>query len=194
MHLLVGVSHWLATRSNDISPQENYHISRAFELIHEDRFSFIETLAGEQKTVLRKNMIDIVLATDMKNHFSLLDSFRSRDPSSMLTQQLVIKVVDISHLSATWDVHLRWVYLLQEELFLQGDHEKANGLKVSPLMARSGKGVSKMQVGFFNVIADPLYEVFHKAFPSCAPLQTAMHRIYKKWKTLQHVFLGLPQE
>lgn len=38
----------------------------------------------------------------------------------------------------------RWVNLSQEKLFLQGDDEKAAGLKVSPMMARNGKG-SKMR-------------------------------------------------
>ncbi len=50
--------------------------------------------------------------------------------------------------AGAWDVHLRWVKLLEEEMFRQGDQERAHGLPVSPLMDRSsGKGISKSQKG-----------------------------------------------
>lgn len=184
---LISVSHWLATRSNDISPHENFHISRAFELIQEDRFNFLKHM-GSDKENLRRDMIDMVLATDMKHHFSLLDNFRNSPRTRTLSQQLVIKVADIGHLAASWPVHLRWVNLLQEELFLQGDDEKAAGLKVSPMMNRSGKGVSKMQVEFFDVVAAPLFELLIKSFPSCAQIVSAMHSNYMHWKSLESTF------
>ena len=41
----------------------------------------------------------------------------------------------------------RWVSLLEEELFGQGDEEKARGLPVSPLFDREKPGVTKSQVG-----------------------------------------------
>ena len=40
-----------------------------------------------------------------------------------------------------------------QEMFRQGDREKALGLPVSALMDRSGQGVTKSQPGFFNVSA-----------------------------------------
>jgi hypothetical protein len=40
---------------------------------------------------------------------------------------------------------------------LQGDRERAVGLPVSPLMDRSKQGISRSQVGFFDIVALPLY-------------------------------------
>jgi hypothetical protein len=40
---------------------------------------------------------------------------------------------------------------------LQGDRERAVGLTVSPLMDRAKQGISRSQVGFFDIVALPLY-------------------------------------
>jgi hypothetical protein len=52
------------------------------------------------------------------------------------------------------------VKCLEEELFRQGDKEKAAGLSVSPLMDRSKAGVTKSQVGFFDIVAMPLFQAY----------------------------------
>ena len=62
--------------------------------------------------------------------------------------QMALKWADIGHLASPNEVHLRWVYLLEEEMFRQGDRERANGLLISPLMNRlKGPGITKSQTG-----------------------------------------------
>ena len=46
----------------------------------------------------------------------------------------------------------RWVALLEEEYFQQGDREAAEGMPIKPLFDRSKQGISKSQVGFFNFV------------------------------------------
>ena len=46
-----------------------------------------------------------------------------------------------------------------QELFRQGDQEKAVGQPVSPLMDRTKTGITKSQCGFFNIVARPMYQV-----------------------------------
>ena len=41
----------------------------------------------------------------------------------------------------------RWVSLLEEEFFRQGDKERNLGLPISPLFDRSKQGITKSQVG-----------------------------------------------
>lgn len=48
---------------------------------------------------------------------------------------------------ASLPVHCRWVALLEEEFFRQGDMEKAHNLPVSPLFDRNKPGITKSQVG-----------------------------------------------
>ena len=46
-----------------------------------------------------------------------------------------------------------------QEMFRQGDRERALGQPISPLMDRTKGGVTKSQTGFFNIVALPMYTV-----------------------------------
>lgn len=64
--------------------------------------------------------------------------------------QMALKMADIGHLSAPRELHKMWAARLEDELFLQGDAEKAAGLPISPLMDRTSPkgGVTRSQVIF----------------------------------------------
>jgi hypothetical protein len=47
-----------------------------------------------------------------------------------------MKCADIGHLTHKWETHVKWVELLEEEMWRQGDAEKARNMSVSPLMDR----------------------------------------------------------
>jgi len=53
---------------------------------------------------------------------------------------------------------VRLLLLLLYILVRQGDRERAAGLAVSPLMDRARGGITKSQVGFFDIVALPLYK------------------------------------
>ena len=56
------------------------------------------------------------------------------------------------------DIPHTHVYCAQE-MFRQGDRERAMGQPVSPLMDRTKGGVTKSQTGFFSIVALPIYQV-----------------------------------
>ena len=58
-----------------------------------------------------------------------------------------MKCADLGHLSSSQDTHVKWVSLLEEEMFRQGDLEKAKGYPMSPLMDRSREGITRSQPG-----------------------------------------------
>ena len=60
---------------------------------------------------------------------------------------MVMKCADLGHLAGSHDVHLRWVHLLEEEMFRQGDRERVCGYTLSPLMDRAKTGITKSQPG-----------------------------------------------
>ncbi len=65
----------------------------------------------------------------------------------LLILQIALKCADLGHLAAPQAVHTRWVDCLAEEFYRQGDKERANGMKISPLMDRDQvAGISKSQV------------------------------------------------
>ncbi|GFH24706.1 phosphodiesterase [Haematococcus lacustris] len=180
------------------------------------------------RDVVRRYAIELVLATDMKQHFAFNSMFNNKTPAllacinsslegatppslsrapskplveqsspqspgaalpatksgavagpvqgildddlRLITLQMVLKVSDLGHLAHARDVHRRWVQLLEEELFRQGDQELAAGLPVSPLMDRTKAGVTRSQAGFYSLVCLPQLMAFTTVFPGCSPM------------------------
>eukprot|EP00798_Chlamydomonas_sp_ICE-L_P023244 gene23244-30468_t len=74
---LVNSGDSLAIRYNDRAPMENHHLAAAFDLLQHPDYNFTSEMHKKDQDTLRKLMIDLVLATDMKQHFSLLAHFRT---------------------------------------------------------------------------------------------------------------------
>lgn len=83
--------------------------------------------------------------------------------------------------------------------FLQGDAERAAGLSISPLCDRTKAGVLKSQIGFYDVVALPLYRTFVSRFKDASPMLDALMSNYRHWQavagdhqTLQMATVGPP--
>jgi len=206
----------LAITYNDNSPMENHHAAAAFRAMRQRDYAFTRKMPREKSARLRRLLIDMVLATDMKQHFTQMSLFKAKchavdeGPSDMgsprtshsgdslsttlspmlladdeiktLVLAVGLKCADLGHLAAPRAVHGRWVSLLEEELFRQGDLEKAKSLAVSALMDRTRGGITKSQTGFFNIVALPLYSAFCKVFPGCRPQLDAVTENYEMWR------------
>ncbi|KAJ9508776.1 hypothetical protein QJQ45_028082 [Haematococcus lacustris] len=107
------------------------------------------------------------------------------DTERALSLQVALKLADLSQLARSLDLHLYWVACLEEECFLQGDLEKAMNLAVSPLFDRSKPGITKSQVGFFEVLVIPLFHSFCSVFTAARPfLMDGLMRNYQHWKNM----------
>lgn len=62
---------------NDESVLENHHLAVAFKLLQEDNCDIFVNLTKKQRQSLRKMVIDMVLATDMSKHMSLLADLKT---------------------------------------------------------------------------------------------------------------------
>merc|ERR1712110_116228 len=90
---------------------------------------------------------------------------------AILALQVALKCADIGHLALECDLHEAWVRRLEEELFAQGDREKA--LDISPvtfLADRTKPGVSQTQLGFFDHVVIPFFQLTVSAFPGTRPM------------------------
>jgi hypothetical protein len=72
---LVASGHELSILYNDRAPLENHHVAAAFSLLRRPEYNFLAALSVSEQARFRKLVIDLVLATDMKQHFSLLSHF-----------------------------------------------------------------------------------------------------------------------
>ena len=62
---------------NDESVLENHHLAVAFKIMQSPDCDILSSLSSKQRISLRKMMIDMVLATDMSKHMSLLADLKT---------------------------------------------------------------------------------------------------------------------
>ncbi|KAG2451386.1 hypothetical protein HYH02_003987 [Chlamydomonas schloesseri] len=74
---LIATSDPLAVRYNDRSPLENHHGASFFSMLLQPDMNVLAHLAQHEKNAFRKQVIDLVMATDMKQHFTLLSHFNT---------------------------------------------------------------------------------------------------------------------
>ncbi|KAF5827146.1 hypothetical protein DUNSADRAFT_1247 [Dunaliella salina] len=65
----------LAVRYNDRAPLENHHLAAAFLLLKQPSYNFLSSMPKPSFDRLRKLVIELVLATDMKQHFAIVSHF-----------------------------------------------------------------------------------------------------------------------
>lgn len=162
----------IALTYNDISVLENMHISKTFKLMHSDpSTNILEGFKLEHRNRLRKDMVEVVLGTDMSSHFGNVADFKTlieklgsdpaewhHEPKAMSALRvMVLHAMDISNPAKVLPLSDKWSDLLRQEFFLQGDEEKRLGLPISPLCDRETVRFASSQVGFFTIIVQPTF-------------------------------------
>ncbi|XP_055384877.1 cAMP-specific 3',5'-cyclic phosphodiesterase isoform X2 [Condylostylus longicornis] len=173
---LVNSSSELALMYNDESVLENHHLAVAFKLLQNIGCDIFQNMQKKQRQTLRKMVIDIVLSTDMSKHMSLLADLKTMTETKKVAGSGVLLLdnytdriqvlenlvhcADLSNPTKPLPLYKRWVALLMEEFFLQGDKERDNGMDISPMCDRHNATIEKSQVGFIDYIVHPLWETW----------------------------------
>eukprot|EP00899_Mesostigma_viride_P005521 jgi/Mesvir1/14970/Mv14633-RA.1 len=190
----------LALFYNDRTVLENMHVAEAFKLLRRPDLNFLEGLDPEDFRLLRATIIEMVLGSDLKRHFEILDLFKKRtqdkakplDPETIsptdrvLLLQVALKVADIGHSAKSLEIHKKWTDAITEEFFKQGDEERRLKLPVSSFMDRLNTNVPKSQTSFFKFIAMPLFEAWAAAFPASQNILDQMLSNIAYWETQKH--------
>jgi hypothetical protein len=95
------------------------------------------------------------------------------DADATVVLKLALKLADLGHTRAAEALHRRWVTRLCDELFAQGDHARALGMRVGPLFSRRRASaipgaLAALQVKFFGMFAVPLASAWADATESPA--------------------------
>ena len=193
----------LALTYNDSSCLENYHCSKLFNILKKDEVNIFEVLNNNDFKDIRKRMISEILATDMFYHKKIIDTaqskikqikpdkfeFLSTDKESIKSEQqsildFFIHTADLAHNSKLFKISLKWVELLSEEFWLQGDKEKSLGINVSYLCDRNKVNVPKDQVGFLNGVIVPTFDILTQLFPGLNYTTENVMNNIKEWQKL----------
>ncbi|KAJ3152833.1 cAMP-specific 3',5'-cyclic phosphodiesterase 4D [Geranomyces variabilis] len=172
-HFLIATSDPRALLYNDKSVLENHHCASAFKIMRRSGCDFAGGMPRKDYRGLREGIVEMVLATDLAQHFSLLAMFKKKvltsegfDPISTredrtLLMQMLMKCSDVSNPTKSWPIYSTWIQRITEEFFSQGDKEKELGLPISPFCNREGAksgDPSSSQKSFIEFIVAPLVE------------------------------------
>ncbi|XP_037557051.1 cAMP-specific 3',5'-cyclic phosphodiesterase 4C isoform X3 [Dermacentor silvarum] len=173
---LINTSSELAIMYNDESVLENHSLAVSFKLLQDETCNIFENLTKKQRLTLRKMVIDMVLATDMSKHMSLLADLKTMVETKKVAGsgvllldnyteriqvlQNMIHCADLSNPTKPLELYRTWVDLVMSEFFMQGDKERAENLDISPMCDRHTATIEKTQVGFIDYIAHPLWETW----------------------------------
>lgn len=167
---------------------ESFHISHAFHIAfspnHRGGNPFA-TFSKEDFTHLRKMMIELVLITDMSQHFAFLTKLKGavqscnfgKEPmdlkhgekageNRLLIMKAVLHACDVSNVAKPKETALKWTKVVNQEFWAQGDLEAE--IKVSTgnqMLVRQNvetpEGrtiVAKGQMSFMKFIVKPLFD------------------------------------
>ena len=167
----------IAIAYNDISVLEMMHASIVFNILTSNESNILCNLSSEKWIIIRKCIIDMILATDMSKHFDMMGQFKVKyheldyvdlDKPDIRNDlfKLMMKSADIGHAAKSTELHEKWCALVVEEFYEQGDLEKKLGISVSMYCDRESTDISKSQAGFIKNIVYPLFTTLNSILVS----------------------------
>lgn len=194
--LVESRSPW-AIEYNDKSPLENHHISATFSLIEKPEYAIFKDFDKKDYKEIRKNMIEIVLATDAAHHFNEVaklkqrisaDDFSPSGEDKLTVIKMMVHLADISNPVKSFDLAFIWTGLLYDEFFKQGDREKEVGRDISFLMDRKTVNIAGSSIGFSKMLVQPAYEALAAVIPLAQIWIDNLASNISRWEELKEEF------
>lgn len=152
------------------SVMETHHCSVSISILTRDECNLFSYFDDDDLSIIWRNFIELILATDMSKHFEILDEckallesgrdWKTNRNDRLLVMKLLIKAADISNVARQFETADKWCTVLCEEFFKQGDLERAQGMEYSsPMNDREHLDRPKSQIGFYQSVCLPLFEM-----------------------------------
>ena len=196
----------IAITYNDISVLENFHASTLFRTIRRSETNIFEKLTPIDYKIIRKRIVSEILATDMALHGKVLSLIKSKmiydeddntyklnlisgDEKTKSDEQqslldFMIHLADLAHNTRLFYISIKWVELLSEEFWRQGDLEKELNLPVSFLCDRENVNIPQSQKGFISGFILSTYECLGNIFPALRFTYENANNNLKEWQKL----------
>ncbi|KAL0117113.1 hypothetical protein PUN28_010149 [Cardiocondyla obscurior] len=196
----------LAILYNDLSVLESHHAALTFKLsLSDDSVNIFKNLERDAYKLLRQNVIDMILATEMTKHFEHLAKFMNvcsarigdgqetysgsldmsvvlQPDNVILVKRMMIKCADVSNPTRPLKCCVEWARRIAEEYFNQTDEEKKLKMPVvMPMFDRMTCSIPKSQIGFVDYIINDMIEAWD-VFIDMPEIVGYMRHNYEKWK------------
>ena len=208
----INASTDLALTYNDSSCLENYHCSFLFKILRKTENNILENLNVDNYKSIRKRMISQILATDLANHGQVRSLIRRKlklyheqfekekdksktfillsgnektkfDEQQILLNYL-IHMADLGHNCKKYEISKKWIKLLCEEFWIQGDKEKNLKIPVSFLCDREKIDVPTSQVNFLRGFILSSFDTLVEMFPKLKYNIDNANNNIKEWQKL----------
>lgn len=167
---MIRTKHPLAIRYSDRCVLENHHIAASMNVIlNGDDCNILENVPFDQYNDIRRIMIDCVLMTDLSKHFSLVTGLKTKLGNNFPTDSHEDKALIIGVTLRICDqfkvvrgnlIFFKWMDVMFEEFYKQGDMEKVLDLPISKFMDKENTNREKAFSNYLNVICRPLFTTY----------------------------------
>jgi len=207
---LIKSKHDLAIRFNDVSPLENMHCSKLFELLANPKFNILAGFTDPDWREVRKLVIKAILGTDMTHHFETvkkmsvyyevhsenlnefysgatdrIESFSEWDTRANVIEW-ILHTADVSNPYKPFTICSKWAKNVVNEFWAQGDRERDEHLDVPVMNDRTADtSLCESQMGFIQFAIEPLVTMSVKCFPALHPIGTNLVNNYQTWAKLR---------
>ena len=195
----------IAMKYNDISVLENFHIAQTFKLLSIDEYNILKNFKPEEYRILRRRMIEGILATDMANHQKVLSATKAKIETYKINsgtnfnkifdvetaklfdaQQVVLNMclhtADISNPAKPGKISEAWTQKVYAEFFRQGDTEKKLNIQVSLMCDRETTSINKAMIGFINFVVKPTIDILVNLIPQVSEYEDNIICNLKKYE------------
>jgi hypothetical protein len=169
------------------------HVSETFQILQQDECNIFSNFALQEYKLIRKRIINCILATDMTNHMNHLTALRAKldlfnikngeNLDKLMDKTDNVKKFDNQQVILNWMVHAcdvsnpakpisvydEWVDRIRVEFFNQGDEERNAGLPISYLCDRNTVDMVNSQLGFIKFVVQPTFDLLLNIAPEIQP-------------------------
>ena len=126
-------AHPLALQYPQGSVLEQHHCTASFELMEKANLVF-PTLRRTDSLFVRKLVTEMILATDLSCHATLMDTAQQNDGDYRQTLCFALHCADLSNCCRPEPVWRKWTQKIFEEYACQAEAERNLGLQVSTIL------------------------------------------------------------
>ncbi|GMH57042.1 hypothetical protein TL16_g02275 [Triparma laevis f. inornata] len=157
----------LAITYNDTSVLENHHVATCFRSARQsEKHNIFAKLDKKLYKQARKIIIDCIISTDMKNHFSMVANIEKsadldKDHRETTAMNLILHACDIGSLLSPIKMSEEWTTRVVSEFSAQAQACAENDISIPAHMADLGSRSkqAKLQVDFIDYIVMPIWAV-----------------------------------
>lgn len=186
----------IALRYGDKSTLETYSVYLTVELIKKHHIN-------NQGNLMNKMITDLVLSTDMANHYELEEQAKQlfttwnktkttttttkdscisiHDRTSL--SRILLHAADISNMARPWIISKQWSDLIVKEFYNQGDEEKKRNMTISAGMDREVCSQKSISLKFGEIIL-PFFECLVSLLPKSHVLVDFLASNRIQWECL----------